>query len=126
MKKLLALALIILTLTACKSEPQSYVKVKSAKDDRVQIESAYLKAPGYIIIREADTGDKPGPIIGQSILYPIGELKNAVIATARLRSGQQYVATIRAENGDFKFTESLDLAVKNSKGKEVKTVFKAQ
>ncbi len=126
MKKLLVIIIIGLSLTACKSQPENFVKVKSAKADRVQIESAYLTVPGYIVIREVGSNNTPGPIIGQSILYPIGALDNKVIATATLRSGQKYLATIRVENGDFKFTESLDVAAKNNKGKEVLTTFTAQ
>jgi|GEM_PF-3988238 len=126
MKKILAIVLIGLTLTACKSQPQNFVKVKSAKADRVQIDSAYFTAPGYIVIREVANGTTPGPIIGQSILYPIGSLTNKVIATTVLRSGQKYLATLRVENGDFKFTEKLDVAAKNKKGKEVITTFTAK
>ncbi len=126
MKKLLAITLIVLTLTACKSQPQPFVKIKSAKTDRVQIESAYMTAPSYIIIREAGSGDVAGPIIGQSILYPVGPVTGGVIATAALRSGQKYLAEIRVENGDYKFTESLDQPAKNSQGKSVVISFVAQ
>jgi hypothetical protein len=123
MKKLLTILLVILTLTACKSQPQPFVKIKSAKTDRVQIESAYFTAPSYIIIREAGSGDVPGPIIGQSILYPVGPVTGGVIATASLRSGQKYLAEIRVENGDYKFTESLDQLAKTTKGQAVNQTF---
>ena len=126
MKKILVIVLLGLSLAACKAQPQAFVKVKSAKADRVQIESAHLLKPGYIVIREVGSGDQLGPIIGQSILYPIGTQTNVVIAVATLRSGQQYVATIREENGDFTFTEKLDPAAKNSKGQDISTTFTAQ
>lgn len=89
--------------------------------DSVTIDNVFLSKAGFITIHEVDAKGKAGKIIGTSGLLSTGGKQDLEIK-AMLVAGSKYIAMLREDNGDKKFTDSLDKAVTN-KGIPVMTMF---
>jgi hypothetical protein len=76
------------------------------------IDNAYLSKPGFIVIYEANTTGQPGTLVGTSGLLGTGPKQDLEIK-ATLKPGGKYIAMLRTDNGDKKFSAATDLAVTN-------------
>jgi hypothetical protein len=79
----------------------------------VTIDNAFLSKPGFITIHEATATGGAGKIIGTSGLLSVGPKQDLEIS-ATLLPGAKYIAMLREDNGDKKFTDAADIAVKKN------------
>ena len=83
--------------------PSIYVSEQKA-GNVIEIDSASLTYPGFIVIQKATLG-KPGEIIGVSTFVPEGETSSVHIPLTLITTTKQaFYATIYTDNGDRLFT----------------------
>jgi hypothetical protein len=90
----------------------------------VYISSVQLDQPGYIAIH-ADNNGQPGKVIGSAHFDKGLNAGGKITLTQPMVDGQTYYAMLHGDNGDGKFSETSDPALKDSKGDIIMHIFKA-
>lgn len=89
----------------------------------VTIGVANIEHTGYVVIHES-ANEKPGAIIGKSVLLNSGEIINFNVPLSRLsRNGEELVAVLHSDNGDGTFNPALDQPVKDAERNTVFMIF---
>ncbi len=89
----------------------------------VYLSSVQLAAPGYVAIHKDNAG-QPGAVIGYA-RFDAGINPGKVTLTAPTVEGGTYYAMLHSDDGDGKFDEVKDAALKDSRGNVIMQIFHA-
>lgn len=79
----------------------------------VTIDNVFLEKAGFVVISEVNSKGQAGAIVGSSGYLGTGAKQDLEI-TANMKPGAKYIAQLREDNGDKKFSDSQDKIVTNN------------
>ncbi len=88
----------------------------------VNVSSVQLDQPGYIAIHKDNNG-QPGAVIGYAH-FDKGINPGKITLTTPTVEGGTYYAMLHSDNGDNKFSETADAALKDSNGNIIMKIFR--
>ncbi|OHA23967.1 MAG: hypothetical protein A3B11_01855 [Candidatus Taylorbacteria bacterium RIFCSPLOWO2_01_FULL_44_26] len=88
----------------------------------VYVSSVQLARPGWVVIHTNENG-KPGKVIGSSY-FEAGINPGRITLTQPAVEGGTYYAMLHTDDGDKKFNETTDVALKDASGNIIMKLFR--
>lgn len=87
------------------------------------LDSVTFANGGWVAVHESDAG-KPGKVIG-SKYFAKGTNPGSIDLSSSMVEGKEYIVMLHADDGDMKFDEVKDPAIRDSLGNVIMTTVKA-